>query len=184
MRNRPFREPLEICTFNSKSVHSIGMQNLFAAGLKTRVLRMCASVITWATSLGAYQAGCPAPEGNPAVNYMVPGALGDVPYRAGITLDAYAPAGTRRPAAVLIHGSQGDKSTHITQLFEVLERAGFAWFSINYRNLDDVRAALVYIRCPGRFNIGTRLVLIAEDTGASLALRIAREVQAGGVVTF
>jgi acetyl esterase len=160
------------------------MQNLSAAGLRTRVLRMGASVIAWATSLGAYQASCPAAIGDPAGNYLVPGSLGDVPYRAGMTLDAYAPAGARRPAAILIHGSKGDKSTHMTQLFEVLDRAGFAWFSINYRNLDDVRAAVAYIRCPGRFNIGSRLVLIAEDTGAPLALRVAQEVQAGGVVTF
>src|ERR1051326_1034664 len=168
----------------SRSLHSIDMQNLSGAGLRTRVLRMCASVITWATSLGAYQASCPAPVGNPAGNYLVPGSLGDVPYRAGVTLDAYAPAGESRPAAVLVHGSQGDKSTHMTQLFEVLDRAGFAWFSINYRNLDDIRAAVAYIRCPGRFNIGSRLIFIAEDTGAPLAVRIAQEVQAGGVVTF
>ena len=96
---------------------------------------------------------CPAPTGDPAGNYMVPGAIGDVKYSGGLTFDAYAPAGSPRPAAILIHGSQGDKSTHLTQLFEILEHAGFAWFSINYRDLDDVRAALRYITCPGRFNI-------------------------------
>jgi alpha-L-fucosidase 2 len=163
------------------------MQRLSVTGLRTVIVRICATLIAFAACgvpLGAYQASCPAPEGNPAGNYMIPGSLGDVKYRAGMALDAYAPAGLRRPAAVLIHGSQGDKSTHVTQLFEVLDRAGFAWFSINYRNLDDVRAAVAYIRCPGRFNISSRLVLIAEDTGAPLALRIAQEVQASGLVTF
>ena len=156
-----------------KFVHSIDMQRLFVTGLRTVILRICATLIACAACgmpLGAYQASCPAPEGNPAGNYLVPGSLGDVKYRAVMTLDAYAPAGVRRPAVVLIHGSQGDKSTHLTQLFEVIERAGFAWFSINYRNLDDVRAAVAYIRCPGRFNISSRMVLVAEDTGAPLAL--------------
>ena len=72
----------------------------------------------------------------------------------------------------------------LTQLFEVLEHAGFAWFSIDYRNLEDVRAAVRYIECPGRFNIGSRLVLIAEDAGAAPAVRVAAEAKANGVVLF
>ena len=115
---------------------------------------------------------------------MVPGVLANVKYRGETTLDAYAPAGSPRPTAVLVHGSQGDKSTHLTQLFEVLDRAGFAWFSVNYRDLDDLRAAIRYIRCPGRFPLTERLVLIAEDAGAPLAVRIAREAKASGVVLF
>jgi acetyl esterase/lipase len=134
--------------------------------------------------LGAYDKACSAPAGNPAGNYMVPGAAGDLKYRGELTLDAYAPPGAPRPAAVLIHGRQGDKSTHLTQLFDVLERAGFAWFSIDYRGLDDVRAAVQFIRCPRRFNITRRLVLIAEDTGAPLAVRVAPEAEASGVALF
>ena len=137
----------------------------------------------WSKAL-AQGSGCPAAIGNPAGNYMVPGALGDVIYRDAMALDAYSPAGKPRPAALLIHGSRGDKSTHLTQLFEVLERAGFAWFSINYRNLADVRAAVKYIRCPGRFNITTRLVVFAEDTGSPLAASVAQESAASGVVLF
>lgn len=115
---------------------------------------------------------------------MVPGARGDLKYRGTMTLDAYAPPGKPRPVALLIHGSQGDKSTHLTQLFDVLEHAGFAWFSINYGNLDDVRSAVRYIRCPGRFNVNSRLVLMAEDTGSPLAVAVAQEVKASGVVLF
>ena len=129
-------------------------------------------------------AACPAAVGDPSGNYLVPGVLGDVKYRETLALDAYAPPGEARPAALLIHGSLGDKSTHLTQLFEVLERAGFAWFSINYRSLDDVRSAVRYIRCPGRFNITDRLVLIAEDTGSPLAIAAAQEAKASGVVLF
>ena len=132
----------------------------------------------------ARETACPVAAGNAAASYLVPGAMSDLKYRGDMTLDAYAPAGTPRRAAILIHGSQGDKSTHLTQLFEVLDRAGFAWFSINYRNLDDVRAAVNYIRCPGRFNVTGRPVLIAEDTGASLAVGVAQEAEASGLVLF
>jgi alpha-L-fucosidase 2 len=137
----------------------------------------------WAQVSASGQA-CPAPTGDPAGNYMVAGAIGNVKYSGSLTLDAYAPAGPPRPAAVLIHGGNGNKSTHLTQLFEVLEHAGFAWFSIDYRNLEDVRAAVRYIECPGRFNIGSRLVLIAEDAGATPAVRVAGEAKANGVVLF
>jgi acetyl esterase len=145
------------------------------------IAAMCAAC---SNGLKASDRACPAPVGDPAGNYMVPGAIGNVKYSGGLTLDAYAPAGAPRPAALLIHGSQGDKSTHLTQLFDVLEHTGFAWFSIDYRDLNDVRAALKYIRCPGRFNIGNRLVLIAEDTGAMPAIRVAAEARANGVVLF
>src|SRR5438132_1326607 len=77
------------------------------------------------------------PGGRP--HYVIPGALSDVPFYGQLTLDAYAPAGEPRPAAIIIHGSQGTKSTHVTQLFEVLDRAGFAWFSVDYRSTSFIR---------------------------------------------
>jgi alpha-L-fucosidase 2 len=110
--------------------------------------------------------------------------MSDLKYRGDMTLDAYAPPGVPRRAAILIHGSQGDKSTHLTQVFEVLKRAGFAWFSINYRNLDDVRGAVKYVRCPGRFNIAGGPFLIAEDTGAAFAVGVAQEAEANSLVLF
>jgi hypothetical protein len=64
--------------------------------------------------------------GDAAGNYIIPGVLGDVVYRSGRSLDAYAPPGEPRPAAGIIHGSQGNKRTHVTQLFEPLARAGSA----------------------------------------------------------
>ena len=151
------------------------------------VCRFCLSLTAFAvcpSAVGARETACPVAAGNPAGSYLVPGAVSDLKYRGDMTLDAYAPPGTPRRAAILIHGSQGDKSTHLTQLFEVLERAGFAWFSVNYRNLDDVRAAVKYVRCPGRFNIVGRPVLIAEDTGASLAVGVAQDAEARGIVLF
>src|SRR5438094_343632 len=121
-------------------------------------------------------------EGHP--HYVIPGALRDVTYHGQLALDAYVPAGEPRPAAIIIHGSQGNKSTHVTQLFEVLDRAGFAWFSIDYRSGDDVAEAIRYVRCPGRFNITPETVLIGEDTGAGIALSLGAYGGFRGVVTF
>ena len=110
--------------------------------------------------------------------------LGDVVYRSGRSLDAYAPPGEPRPAAVIIHGSQGNKRTQVTQLFEPLARAGSAWFSVDYSTIDDVEEAIHFIRCPGRFNITSEMVLIGEDTGAAIALKVAAPGGLAGVVTF
>src|SRR5215831_16920947 len=118
---------------------------------------------------------CPPAIGDPSGNYMTAGSLGDIEYSNGMNLDAYAPEGKPRPFAVLIHGSSGDKSTHMTQLFAVLEHAGYSWFSVDYRNANDIRAAIRYIRCPGRFNLNQHMVLIAEDTGAALAAEVGAE---------
>ncbi len=115
---------------------------------------------------------------------MLPGARSNLVYELGYSLDAYAPAGDPRPAAVIIHGRSGSKSTHVNQLFPLLDKAGYAWFSVDYRSVNDVRAALDYIRCPGRFNITSHVVLIGEDTGAGIALTLARGAQFDGVVTF
>src|SRR6266567_1618353 len=136
--------------------------------------------VIFLAALSAGTAQCSPATGNP--NYMQPGALDDVIYRAGLGLVAYAPVGEPRPAAVIIHGSRGSKSTHITQLFEVLDRAGYAWFSVDYHTADDVAGALDYILCPGRFNITRDLVLIGADTGAAVALDLAMRRQVKGVV--
>jgi acetyl esterase len=134
-------------------------------------------------ALAASVAPCSQPlAGHP--HYVIPGALGDVTFREQLTLDAYAPPGEPRPAALIIHGSQGSKTTHVTQLFEVLDRAGFAWFSVDYRSVEDVAEAVRYVRCPGRFNITPEMVLIGEDTGAGIALSLAARGGFRGVVTF
>src|SRR5437773_5147558 len=128
-------------------------------------------------------AHCSPPVGGQP-HYIIPDALRDVIYHNQLALDAYAPPGEPRPAAVIIHGSQGNKSTHVTQLFEVLARAGFAWFSVDYQSAEDASDAIEYIRCPGRFNITSEMVLIGEDTGAAIALKVAAAGGLAGVVTF
>ena len=108
-------------------------------------------------------------------NFISPGVRSNLAYDSRHSLDAYAPAGEPRPAAVIVHGSSGNKSTHVNQLFPLLDKAGYAWFSVDYDSTEDVRSALDYIRCPGRFNITKHLVLIGEDTGAAIALALARD---------
>jgi len=117
-------------------------------------------------------------------SYITPGAVDDVAYGHGLTLDAYAPQGTPRPAAIIIHGSYGDKRTHVTQLFEPLERAGFSWFSVDYRSTEDVEEAIRFIRCPGRFDVTNTVFLIGEDTGGEIALELAARGGFQGVATF
>ena len=121
---------------------------------------------------------------NPQGDLILPGVLGDIAYRSHYFLDAYAPSGEPRPAAVIIHGSSGGKSTYVDQLFPLLDKAGYAWFSMDYGSEADVRAAIDYIRCPGRFNIARRITLIGADTGAAVALEVARQGSFDGVVTL
>jgi len=117
-------------------------------------------------------------------NFIMPGVLGDLIYKDDLTLDAYAPEGSPRPAVIIIHGSHGNKQTHVTQLFEPLSRAGFDWFSVDYRTSKDVEEAVRFIRCSGRFNITNRLFVIGEDTGGDIALELAARGGFQGVATF
>src|SRR5581483_3623628 len=94
------------------------------------LLTVCAFLV----SLIAAEKG-PKASGRPA--YFLEGVSADIEYRHGLTLDAYAPAGERRPAAIILHGASGDKSTHLTQLLPLLSNAGYAWFALNYRNSED-----------------------------------------------
>jgi alpha-L-fucosidase 2 len=135
---------------------------------------------------------------NPHGNYIVPGARGDIPYAGNLALDAYVQAGPARPPSVIVvHGgawSSGSRISHVGQILEVLTRAGFNWFSVDYRlgglprfedSLADVRAALAFIRCrAAEFGIDPgRLVLLGEDSGAQLAALLAAERPPGVIGT-
>ncbi len=101
---------------------------------------------------------------NPEGDYIVPGAIGDIVYRrvAGgeLALDAYMQKhGRKRPAVIVIHGGgweSGSRIAFVGQFLEMLTRAGYTWFSIDYRlggiqnykeALDDLRAAVDFVRC-------------------------------------
>jgi acetyl esterase len=153
------------------------------------------SAVPGARSVRAGVESCPALQvRNPDGNYIVPGVKGDIPYSDGLALDAYVQRGAaRRPSVVVIHGgawSSGSRIAHVGQILEELTRAGFHWFSVDYRlgglarfedALADLRAALAFIRChAGGLGIDpTQLVLLGEDSGAHLAALLAAERPAG-----
>ncbi|HZS07458.1 MAG TPA: alpha/beta hydrolase [Blastocatellia bacterium] len=135
---------------------------------------------------------------NPEGNYIVPGVQGDIVYRRvngiELSLDAYVQKkGTRRPAVVIIHGggfTSGSRVAFTGQFQEMLARAGYNWFSVDYRlgglkryadALDDVKAALAFIRCHAdEFRTDhDRIAVLGEDTGGQLAALLAAEKPAG-----
>src|SRR5260370_1983549 len=60
-----------------------------------------------------------------------------------LLVDLHVPDGSGPfPAAILVHGGgfdEGSRSTNVRPLFDVLAKAGFAWFSIDYRMAPEVR---------------------------------------------
>jgi acetyl esterase len=66
----------------------------------------------------------------------------------------------------------------------VAAKAGWAWFSVDYRNISDLRATIGFIESRGRFNITGKPVLIGEDSGAKVALELARGGGFRSVVGF
>ena len=145
-------------------------------------------------ALLALAIGTSDPEGN----YIVPGTRGAIVYRRvddrELKLDAYLQRrGTRRPAVVVIHGggwTSGSRVAFVGQLLETLTRAGYNWFSVDYRlgvadrrhrPLDDVRAALAFVRVHAKeLRIDPeRIALLGEDAGAYIAAGLAAERPAG-----
>ena len=76
-----------------------------------------------------------------AAELVVSGVKTDIEFAkvgdANLTLDAFVPEGAGPfPTCILVHGGgfmRGDKQSDIKLLFEPLSKAGFAWFTINYR---------------------------------------------------
>jgi acetyl esterase/lipase len=126
-----------------------------------------------------------------------------------LVFDAYIPDGPGpHPAAILVHGGAwvtGDKIRSVRPLFEPLERAGIAWFSISYRlariegrdvgsllsiaglasisgQIEDVRTAIRFIHArAAEYRIDpTRMAMIGESAGAQLAGMAALEPGGSG----
>ncbi len=131
----------------------------------------------------------------------------DIEYaRAGdvsLKLDANVPEGQGPfPAVIIVHGggfTRGNKQVYVTPIFEPLTRAGFAWFSIDYRlapqyefpaAVEDVERAIEYIKShaadykvdPGR------IALLGESAGGYLVSYVGTETdprwRVAGVVSF
>jgi alpha-L-fucosidase 2 len=152
--------------------------------MTVKVYLLAAVCVLSAEPALAQRPPCAVEVGNPHGNYIVPGSLGDVRYKNGMSMDVYAPKGDPRPAAVIIHGDHGNKRGFITRLMDHADKAGYAWFAPDFTNEADVAAAIEFIRCPGRFNITGHIVLIGEDSGAQIALHLAGPSGAARVVTI
>ena len=111
-----------------------------------------------------------------------------------LALDAFVPEGGGPfPACILVHGggfTKGDKRTFITPLFEPLGRAGFAWFSIDYRLapahrfpacVEDVEAAIRWVKAhAAEYRVDpARIALIGESAGGHLVSLAGTRADAG-----
>lgn len=100
-----------------------------------------------------------------------------------LTLDASVPEGEGPfPTCILVHGGggvNGDKTSYIKPLFDPLSKAGFTWFTIDYRLApahvwpacaDDVATALQWVREHATaYKVDpARIVLIGESAGGHL----------------
>ena len=100
-----------------------------------------------------------------------------------LTLDAFVPEGKGPfPTCILVHGggwSGGNKSVYIKPLFAPLSKAGFTWFSINYRLapkyrypacIEDVETAIRWIKAHAADYKADpkRIALIGESAGGHL----------------
>jgi len=120
-----------------------------------------------------------------------------------VTLDAFIPAGPGpHPATIIIHGggwTSGDKRENVPRMFEELERAGYAWLSVNYRLapahpfpacIEDTEAALRWVRAHAAAHRldPARVALIGPSAGGHLVsllgTRAAPDLRVRAVVSF
>jgi alpha-L-fucosidase 2 len=125
------------------------------------------------------------------------GKAGDV----SLLLDASVPDGAGPfPVAILVHGggwSGGDKARDIDVLFDPLTKAGFTWFSINYRLapkyrwpdcFEDVQTAVRWVKANAEKYKGdpNRIALIGYSAGGHLvclaAVRAGNDTRVQAVV--
>ena len=120
-----------------------------------------------------------------------------------LTLDASIPDGAGPfPTVILVHGGgfmRGDKTSYIKPLFEPLTKAGFTWFTINYRLApahrwpacaEDVERAIRWVKAnAGQYKADPkRIALVGESAGGHLVsyvgVRGAGETSVAAVVPF
>ncbi|TXT31011.1 MAG: alpha-L-fucosidase 2, partial [Planctomycetota bacterium] len=125
--------------------------------------------------------------------------VGDV----SLTLDAFVPEGTGPfPTCILVHGGgfvRGDKLSYIKPLFEPLSKAGFAWFTINYRLApqhrwpacaEDVETSIRWVKAHAKeYKVDVRrIALIGESAGGHLVswvgTRAKEDTRVAAVVPF
>jgi len=127
------------------------------------------------------------------------GKAGDV----SLKLDAWIPEGNGPfPAVILVHGggwNHGDKADNFRWVFEPLSKAGFAWFSVNYRlapkylypaAIDDVLQSVKWLEAhAAEYHVDPkRIALSGESAGghivAYIAARYGRDLKIAAVAPF
>ena len=125
------------------------------------------------------------------------------PGGVSLTLDAFVPEGDGPFAAcILVHGggfTKGDKTSFIKPLFEPLSKAGFVWFTINYRLapqnrypacVEDVASAVRWVKAHAKeYKVDAgKIALIGESAGGHLVslvgVRGEGETRVAAVVPF
>jgi acetyl esterase len=120
-----------------------------------------------------------------------------------LKLDIHTPVGRGPfPAVILVHGggwTGGDKAMNVRPLFEPLDKAGFAWVSVNYRLaplyrypacVEDVEASVRWVKAHARdYHLDAdRIALCGESAGGQLvdmvAVRATPETRVAAVVSF
>jgi alpha-L-fucosidase 2 len=125
-----------------------------------------------------------------------------------LKLDAYVPDGAGPfPAVILVHGggwnagdkSGGPKKGYMAPMQEPLAKAGFAWFSINYRLapkhpypacIEDVETAIRWVKAhAAEYHLDpTRIALSGESAGGHLvelaAVRADESTRMAAIVPF
>lgn len=120
-----------------------------------------------------------------------------------LKLDASIPDGPGPfPTVILLHGGgwqTGDKQFNFKQIFEPLSKAGFAWFSVDYRlapkyiypaAMDDVVLAIKFVQAHAKeYKVDIRRFAISGESAgghiaAYIAARYASELHIAAVVPF
>jgi alpha-L-fucosidase 2 len=120
-----------------------------------------------------------------------------------LKMDAWVPEGTGPfPTALLVHGGgwqQGDKETTFNPIFDPLTKAGFVWFTVNYRlapkytypaAVDDVVLAIKYVEShSAEFKVDLKRIAISGESAgghivALIGARYADELHVRAVVPF
>ncbi len=120
-----------------------------------------------------------------------------------LKMDAWIPDGPGPfPCVILVHGGgwkSGDKQFNFSELWEPLSKAGFAWFTVNYRlapshvypaAIDDVSQAIRFVQThAAEYRVDAkRIALAGESSGGHIAAlvgaRYGRELGLAAVVPF